>query len=324
MRQQYEVFSDELRKLQGVVSVGASHQYPGSSHATGTATWEGAGPDDEISISGNWIYDRFAETLGIELVAGRHLDRNRRTDLEKAVVVNESAIRAIGWKAGDAIGKWISSGLDARKEMEIVGVIRDYHFESKHHPIAPLMFYLNETGARYVFVRIGGRSVSEMLGAVEDVWNRLSPNQPFVYSFLDEEFDRLYRKEERWAGMMNYATAIAITIACLGLFGLTSYTTAQRAKEIGIRKVLGSTATNILALISRDVITMIGVAFVVAVPFAWLGTRSWLESFAYRADPGLGSFVVAGAVTILIALSSVSYLVVKAAAADPVKSLRYE
>jgi putative ABC transport system permease protein len=231
----------------------------------------------------------------------------------------------MGWATPEAaIGKWLSSGLDARKRMEIVGVVRDYNFESMHHPIAPLVFYLEETGARHVLVRIAGQSVQHTLDSVGNVWDRMSPNQPFVYSFLDEEFDRLYLKEQRWGTMMAHATVIALLIACLGLFGLTAYNTAQRAKEIGIRKVLGSTIGNIVGLISRDVVLLVGVSFVIAAPVAWLATRSWLEGFAFRADPGFGSYLLAGLLTLIVALLSVGHLAIRAAAADPVKSLRYE
>ena len=268
-------------------------------------------------------YD-FISAFGIPMAAGRFFSRDFGTDTS-SYVVNESSISALGWKnAQDAIGKDFKYG---NRQGHIIGVMKDFHFESMHQKIAPmvlLMFPASVQSFNNVSIKIAGSNISEAVSYMEATWKKYFPETPFEYSFLDDNFNRLYQSEQRQATLFTAFACIAIFIACLGLFGLSAFAITQRIKEIGVRKVLGANTSSIVALLSKDFLKLVGIAAVMAFPVAWYAMNSWLKDFAYRINLQWWVFVLAAVLAALIALITVSYQAIKAAIANPVKSLRTE
>ncbi|MEM9829178.1 MAG: ABC transporter permease [Bacteroidota bacterium] len=267
----------------------------------------------------------YVTTLGLELVAGRNFEQGRASDRE-GLLLNETAAKALSLT--DPVGKIIikNRGADDEERLQVLGVVKDFHTESFDSRIKPIVFgnfsptFLSD----YIAVRLTSGNVADGVEQVNAVWSQFEPNNPFVYSFLDQDFDRLFRAEQRLGSVLSVFTALAILVACLGLLGLASFVASQRTKEVGIRKVLGASVQQITYLLSKDFIRLVLVAFVVAAPVSyWLATQ-WLENFAYRTEIGVGIFVLAGVAAILIAGLTISFQSVKAALANPVDSLRDE
>jgi putative ABC transport system permease protein len=266
-------------------------------------------------------YD-FFETHGLEVVEGRAFAPSYTTDDPEAILVNETAVREFGWE--EPIGKTIQEIL-GEGPRTVVGVVKDFHFTSLREEIAPTVFTLSPDRAlTFVAAKVQPGDLPQTLSSIQATWDRFVPGRPFDYAFLDEGFDAMYRADERLMHLLASFSVLAILVACLGLFGLAAYTAVQRTKEIGIRKVLGATISNLVVLLSKDFVRLVLIAFVVATPVAWFAMRKWLEDFAYRIEIGPGIFLLAGALALVIALATVSYQAIKAALADPVKSLRYE
>jgi len=260
------------------------------------------------------------ETLGIELVTGRNFSDAIATDATNAYLLNETAVRELGWD--EAVSKPFKVW---DEEMgEVIGVVKDFHFRSLHNKIEPLVMDIKREWSWNAAVRVGAGDIGATLIYIEQQWKSLDPEVPFNYFFLDADFDRLYRAEERLGRLFSGFTVLAIFVACLGLFGLAAFATEQRSKEIGIRKVLGASVQDILFLFSAEFTRLVVFAIMVASPFAYLALRSWLENFAYRINPGLTQFAFSSALVLAVAILTVSYQALKAALANPVKSLRYE
>ncbi|HYE58783.1 MAG TPA: FtsX-like permease family protein, partial [Rhodothermales bacterium] len=204
----------------------------------------------------------------------------------------------------------------------VVGVVRDFHFASLHHEIEPLVIPLRPGVGSHLLVRVQAGQAPAAVANIRAVLTRLAPDEPFRYTFLDDSFERLYAAEARLGNVFTTFSVLAIVIACLGLFGLAAYAAEQRRKEVGIRKVLGASTRSLVGLLSKDFLRLVGVAFVVATPLAYLAMGRWLEGFAYRIELGPGAFVLAGGLALLIALATVSTQALRAASADPTKSLR--
>jgi len=264
----------------------------------------------------------FVEHLEIEVVAGRAYSPDFPSDSTEALMVNEAAARLYGYaNAADIVGKrfdqWGSEG-------EVIGVIKDFHHQSLHQHIEPLSLHLRPASSRFFLLRTDTGNLRQTLAELEAIWKERVPHRPFLYSFLDESFEAKYRAEERFGTLFGTFAGLALFIACLGLFGTAAYATEQRTKEIGIRKVLGASTSEIIALLSKDIIVLVGVALVVAFPLAYLGLERWLHLFPYRTDINVGLFLLAGGLILLLAFLTVSYQTLRAATAAPVKSLRYE
>lgn len=269
---------------------------------------------------------RFLETTGIKLLVGR--DFERESDAKTSAIVNESLARKLGWQA--PLGETIR--LD-RKNLTVIGVVRDFHFRSLHHAIGPAVMQLQATSSstrprsdsRYLLmIRIRPDNVHDTLDFLKQKWREVVPDKPFDYYFLDEDIDRQYREELRWFKIAGYTTFFAVFIACLGAFGLTSLTVARRTKEIGIRKVLGAPTLRIVSLLTREYVALVGIATLIASPVTYVAAEHWLQNFAYRVDPGIGTFLTGGVLTLLVVLLAVSLQVARAARANPVDALRYE
>jgi putative ABC transport system permease protein len=268
----------------------------------------------------------FVELLNLEIVRGRYFLPEIPTDATSAVVINERAVKELGLT--DAVGKRLHKEFGGAKPGEfvtIIGVLKDFHFNSLHHEILPMI--IRPLSARtwyFTSVRIGPKNIPESLARIEKAWNTFTGGQPFEYSFLDEDFDNLYRSEERMGEIFSVFAGLAIFIACLGLVGLISFTAEQRTKEIGIRKVLGASVSKIIYLLSREVVVLVFVAALIAAPITYYGMHKWLENFAFRIGISPFMFILTAFGTLAIALLSVSFRAVKAAQANPIDSIRYE
>jgi putative ABC transport system permease protein len=241
-----------------------------------------------------------------------------------AALINQATAKQFGWL--DPIGKRVGRYMNDQGEIKlypVIGVVENFHYESLRNHIGPMVMFLGSSNSLMSF-RIKTEDISATVGLLERRWKEFRPNQPFEYIFMDERFNQLYRAEQRIGKIFGVFASLAVVIGCLGLFGLAAFTAEQRTKEIGIRKVLGASAPGIIQLMLREFVILVGLANLVAWPIAYFVMRRWLQDFAYRTSPGLLIFLGAGVVTLLIALLTVSFQAVKAALADPIRSLRYE
>ncbi len=322
---QYQSIKNELLKHPNITQVAATYAVPGRSGWRGQIVFpEGRASNQGLDVEYLSIDHDFIPTLGLQLLAGRNYDAEHRTDGDNALIINEASLRAFGW--GDpenAIGKRINSP-SGQPEGIVIGVVKDYHQHGLQEKINPVVFDLNPQVFQLFAIRTRSQDVSATLAHLELTWKHFFNGYPMAHFFLDEDFNRLYKKEERLATIFLVFSSLAILIACLGLFGLAAYATIQRSKEIGIRKVLGATTASITLLLSKDFLKLVLLAFVLASPLAWFGIRHWLANFAYPAPIGIEVFLLAGGCAVLIAVLTVSYQSVKTALANPVKSLRQE
>jgi putative ABC transport system permease protein len=334
VRPQYAALKGELLRLPGVAGV-TTAPFPGWTHVVITTSQpEGyqRGADEQLPDFPTYEVDsEFLPTLGIELVTGRNLDANRPGDLEGSVLINETLARELGWE--NPLGKEISqptrqNGKWVWISAQVVGVVSDFHNATMKLAVNPVVIRLhspdNIDPFGKIIVKLTGENVSRTLADIERTWGAFSPDHPFVYTFLDAQVDQFYEDDIRLGNLLSVFAVLAILIACLGLFGLAAYMAEQRTKEIGIRKILGATVPGVVSLLSKDFLKLVIIAFIISVPVAWYLMNRWLEEFTYRIGIGPGIFLLAGALAVLIALATVSYQAVKAALADPVKSLRYE
>jgi putative ABC transport system permease protein len=268
------------------------------------------------------IDEAYLPMLEIPIVAGRNFSASITSD-KQAIILNESAVKELGFD--DPIGKMVPA-LDEDSPPVIIGVARDFHFQSLEKEVSPVvLFYKNEQAPlNILLVKVQAGQVPEALRGIEKAWNNIAPNQPYTYRFMDEAVQRQYSKHQRWMKIMGYATGFAILIACMGLFGLAGISALNRVKEVGIRKVLGASAGRIVMLLSKEFVILVCIAIVLATPIAWWAAHKWLDNFAYRVEVGVGTLLIAGGVAIVIALFVVSFQTLKAAVANPVKSLRSE
>jgi putative ABC transport system permease protein len=269
------------------------------------------------------VEDNYIPTLGMEIVYGRNFSPEFATD-SSGIILNETAARALGWDK-NAIGQTVKRRENNGAEMtyNVIGVVKDFHFKSLHERISPLVMTLSKNSGTLI-IKTKSAEVGGLLATLKNEWDNLNPETPFSYSFLDERFDATYREDKNTGMMLGIFAGLTIFVACLGLFGLATFTANQRTKEIGIRKVLGASVTGIVSLLSTDFLKLVCIAFVVAVPVAWLIMNRWLQDFAYRIDIPWQAFVVAALAAISITLITVSYQAIKSALANPVKSLRSE
>jgi putative ABC transport system permease protein len=265
----------------------------------------------------------FLKTFQIPLAAGRDFSRSFGTDPSEAFIVNESAVRIFGWKkASNAIGKDMDWGTG--KKGKVIGVVKDFNFASLHDNIKPLVIHIHPDWYRFVALRIQPAKISQTLKEIETTWKSIAADSPFKYTFLDEDFANQYKEEKNMQSVLTLFTIFSLFVACLGLFGLAAFSIKQRFKEIAIRKVLGATVSNITRLVSKEFLLLVLIAAAIAFPLSWWGMHKWLQDFAYHINIGWQLFAAAGVIALLIALLTVSYQSIKAAIANPVKSLRTE
>jgi putative ABC transport system permease protein len=318
----YETVRAELLRNPNILAVATSGNLP--SHISSQTTvrgWEGSTEEDELPIYRTDVGYDFLEVFEVGLAAGRNFSRDFAGDtLGGAYLLNETAVRGLGWTLEEAVGKrfemWSGAGA-------IVGVMKDFHMHSLHMPIQPLMLSISPDRFSYISVKVSGEDLPGTLAAIQRTYERFTP-YPFDYEFFDDAFDRLYATEIKLGESFGYFTLLALLIASLGLFGLAAFTAEQRTKELGVRKVLGASVSSLVLLLSTTFTRLVLIAFVLAVPLAYISMNRWLEAFAYRIQIGPGVFLLAVCAVLLIALASVSYQAVKAARVNPVDSLKYE
>lgn len=327
LAQQYDAFYNEMLAHQTIKNVGRSSRIPTGrlldSQGNAVAMKGDSLMDTGVNLKYVSVDQEFFDTYGVEVVAGRNFSKEIPTDDSLAYVINEAAVRAIGWKTNDeGIDKDFSYGGTKGK---LIGVVKDFHFESLHQEVAPMIFIpINQGGANYLAVKINGNDVQQGIAHLEGLWKKMLPGRPFEYQFMDDRYARLYEAEQKEGTLFTIFSGLAIFIACLGLFGLATFNTLQRIKEIGIRKVLGASVPNILTLLSREIIMLIVAANLVAWPVAWYFMNQWLHSFAYHIDMSILAYVVSALASIAIALITVSAQTIKAAMTNPANTLRYE
>jgi putative ABC transport system permease protein len=324
----YDALKQEMLSSSFVEAVTGSQQRLGNNlHQTGV-TFQGAGAKRELTSSQVIVDPDYLTLYKIKLVAGRNFT-NSAADNAKTYIINQSLARELlkdepTLTMETLIGKRFGfSGMDSLST--IVGVVEDFNFNSLHHKIETLCIF-NQKDWSYseMSVRIKGGNPQQAVAAIQAAWNKLVPDQPFSYSFLDEHFGEIYRADSQVSEIVGILAALAIFISCLGLFGLASYSAERRVKEIGVRKVMGASVAGIVALLSRDFIKLVFVSILIASPVAWLAVKTWLNDFAYRIDIEWWMFVTAGLLAIAVALCTISFQSIKAALANPVKSLRAE
>lgn len=285
--------------------------------------------DDDVPVrpSEGFIYastvdEDYVRTMEMQLVAGRDLAVERTAPQGRPILINEKAVEDM--QLADPIGTVLRSDMDDESGYEVVGVVRDYHFQSLKQPIMPLMILQGEDEFLRMVIRIGTEDVQRVLTDMGAAWARVIPDEPFDYSFLDEDFAALYETERRVGRLFTLAAGLAVFVSCLGLFGLAAFSAQQRTKEIGIRKVLGASVAGIVGLVSREFLVLVGIAFVIAAPLAWYAMNRWLEDYAYRIEIGPDIFALAAFLAVVITVATIGWQAIRAATADPVKSLRYE
>jgi putative ABC transport system permease protein len=324
----YDVVKSELTRNPKILKVATSSRIPGDRiFPDRVFLREGMNSDQSKDIIFFHIDTDFIPLLGIELSAGRNFSENFTTDKTEGFILNESAVKLLGWETPEmAVGKGILIPESPGKYQKgrIVGVVKDFHFKSLHQKIEPLILYMDPQRFRYITVKISTEDIPSTLDYLGNKFKAFSPGFTFEYFFLEDSFDKLYRSEERIQTIFNSFTILAILISCLGLFGLASFTAEQRTREVGIRKVLGATVPDIITQLSREFITWVLMANIIAWPVAFIVMNKWLQNFAYRTDPGIGTFIMSGLIALVIALLTVSYQSVKTALANPIHALKYE
>ncbi len=308
-----------------IISVSAAKRVPsGRLLDSAQARLIGGGQVQSIDFRiANLLVDHdYIPTYGIPMAAGRNFSREMGTDATQAFVINEAAVRRIGWsRPEEAVGQPFEYG---RRRGQIIGVVKDFHFESLHEEISPIVMYISGSDLQRISVRIAPGNIPRTMEFLRRVWAEMRPNRPFSYVFVDESFDRLYRSEDDLERIFRTFAWLSVGIGCLGLFGLAAYSAERRTKEIGIRKVLGASTAGLAFLLSKEFTRWVLLANLAAWPVAYYAMSRWLRQFAYRADIGLGSFVLAGTLALAVAFLTVGYQAIKTALADPVRSLRYE
>lgn len=321
MRRQQEIFLERVRQERGIVSATAISGYPGGFHDA--MSFAISGKEENVRMRTVYTDFDYAETLGLEIVAGRNFLREFVTDKTQAALLNETAVKMLGWTNEEALGKEMRRTMFDTTRYHVVGVVRDFHFSSLKEAIDPLFISMRPF-ANVFALKVEPANLPAAIAHAQKHWETLSPAYPFEFTFLDETFFQLYQQEQRESRLFAIFAVIAIVIACLGIFALASYAAEERTKEIGIRKVLGASVSNVFNLLSKEFMRLVAIANVVAWPFAWLAMNNWLEDFAYRTTMDWQLFALAGGLVLLIALLTVSAQTLKAALANPVESLRYE
>jgi putative ABC transport system permease protein len=332
LENQSEAFKNELLKISGITNVSASGYLPISGWGRhSNSFWpHGSQPTQDNMISmENWSVDMdYISTLGMEIVKGRNFSRDFPSD-STAMIINESAAKRFGFK--DPIGEKITtatfngSTVDFKNTVTstIIGVVRDFHFESLKQNITPLGIHLGQSGWSMP-IRFASSNTAGVIENIEKTWKVFQPGQPFEYTFLDEAFGRMYSAEKRLESLFGIFAALAIIIACLGLFALSAFTAEQRTKEIGIRKVLGASVSSIVLLLSKEFGKLILISFALAAPLSWYAVTRWLENYSYKTEVGIAVYLFAGVAAFLVAWFTMGFQSVKAARSNPVTSLRSE
>jgi len=329
MMKQFETLKAAFAQIPGVEAITASYDTPENVQWGDGITAVDEKGKHEISLNAMPVDLDFTKTMQMQILAGRDFlqsdfglmdTSNNGANYQQPYIINETLAKKIGWTPHQAIGKTIEKGVSGR----VVGVVKDFNFRSLHDPIGPMLIFLNRDLSRVYLLRVNGNNAKQTIAALETVWKQRVPERPFNYHFLDDDYNKLYLSEQKISELFGVAAALAIVLACLGLFGLAAFTTVQRTKEIGIRRVLGADISSITFLIAKSFLELIGIAIIIAVPLSWWAGNKWLQDFAYRVPVQSYIFIAVALATALIALCTVSYHSIKTSLMNPVKSLRSE
>jgi putative ABC transport system permease protein len=311
------LFKNELNGEKGILTVASRHggRNIGGAKANGK----------NITVELNKVDDQYLPAFKIPIIAGRNFSPSFPSDSSESVIVNESFLKEAGWQADKAVGQLINFMDENKKPATIIGVIKDYHFASLRDKITPEVFTMSPTFFYgEVWVKIKPDDIPATLALLESTYKNLVPLYPYSYRFMDDVNAERYQNESKWKQIISIASGLFIFISCIGLLGLVIISIEQRVKEIGIRKVLGAAVSRIVLLISKEFIILISMAFVIAVPVGYYFVNKWLQDFAYRINVGWWMFALAGALVIAIAVITISFRAIRAAVANPIKSLRTE
>ncbi len=322
---QKEIIKNEFKKDAGVAMVTTSSSTPGKTLNNIVTLPEGVPQNAQQSMSTLIVDYDFIDTYKLQMAAGRAFSKNYPTD-SSAFIINEAAVKEIGWgNPQNAIGKGFEWGLG--KKGKIIGVVKDFHYNSLQQKVVPVVIHIMPLYSGwygYISVRLNTKDARQTINTLQKTWKQFLPGHPFEYYFLDEDYNKQYQTEQRLGNLSIIFSVLTIFISCLGLFGLVMVAVSQRTKEIGVRKVLGASVAGITALISKEFLKLVIIAIVITTPVAWWLMHEWLQQFAYRVQIGWWVFLIAGLLSTLIALITISFQAVKAAIANPVKSLRTE
>jgi putative ABC transport system permease protein len=318
-------FKSRLLLNPGILSISAAKRVPSGRllDSSGASVLSG-GTSQPITfrIALLRVDHDYIPTFKMEMAAGRNFSREIQTDSNQAFILNETAIRRIGWKTPEeAIEQGFGYG---GRKGQIIGVVKDFHFESFHQEISPIVMLLSSTSLDQISIRINSQNIPRTMAFLQNIWSEMRPEYPFSYYFIDENFDQLYGSEENLSRIFSYFAFLSIFIGCLGLFGLASYTAERRTKEIAVRKVLGASSGGLVVLLSKEFSKWVLLANVIAWPIGYIVMSRWLQDFAYRSGIAIGVFFLAGGLAWTIAFLTVSYQTIKASLADPVSALKYE
>jgi len=318
-----KTIKQEMLKYTNIISATVSSSVPTRRIGICSFQWEGQeDPNDNTITAIAGDYD-FIKTYGLNIKSGRNFDPARITDFHEAYIINEAALGRVNWK--NPFGKRFRiAGPDEGAKGSVIGVVEDFHFQSFHHQIKPIIIYPISDKCRYLSLRLKTDGIANTLQWIQKQWQDFSFHRPFEYFFIDEAFARLYGAEEKLMHLFSYFSLLAILIACMGIFGLAAFTVEQRTKEIGIRKVLGASLSGLVSLLTKEFTQWVLIANIIAWPVAYFAMNKWLQNFAYRINIGWWIFVLAGGIALIIALLTVSWQAIRAALANPVESLRYE
>ena len=329
MSENFSNIKESIAQVKGVEGITAAYETPEYiKWGDGIRVTDEKGLHD-ISLNALPVDLDFTKTMKMQLLAGRDFQQsdfalmdtsNNNANYRDAYIINEALAKKIDWTPQQAINKTIEKS----NAGAVVGVVKDFNFESLHEPVKPLLIFLSRDLVRTFIIRVSGTDMQPTLGRLEMLWKQRVTHRPFEYHFLDEDYNRLYLSEQRSSALFSLAAGLAILLACLGLFGLAAFTTVQRTKEIGIRRVLGANINSIILLIAKNFLGLVGIAILISVPAAWYAGNKWLQDFAFRIPVQAWVFIVTGITTIIIALATVSFHSVKSALINPVKSLKAE
>lgn len=319
--EKYELIKNEMLKNKGVVDASRSSQRLGNNIHQMAVRYEGINQEEKIAISNLSVDYNFLSFYGIELKEGRGFSNQIASDFENAYIINESLQNKLGWK--NPIGKAIKMNWFENMG-KVIGVVKDFNYNSLHNKIEPLLISVQGWRTPEIALKIKTPEAKNTIEQIKKTWEKLVADRPFEYEFLDEHFANLYKSDEEAAKIISIIAGLSILIACLGLFGLSSIIIEQKTKEIGIRKVLGASVVQLVAILSGGFIKLILIAFVLSAPATYYFMNGWLEDYAYRIDIKISFFVLAGVAALTIALLTISYRAIKTARANPVKSLKYE
>jgi len=317
-------FKDAVMEIPGVVNIASSFGVPGRNYSNDGYMIEGR-KDETFLIQTNYIDYNYLKTYGMTLVSGRSFNESFTSD-QQACLINETAAKDFGISDLDKT-RFIQPRVDGKiGYLQVIGVVKNFNYESLRNPIGPFMFCLktDEMSGGYLSVKLTAQNYSKTISEIEKTWKEFTSNDPLQYYFIDEDFEQMYIQEKQNAQMAVIFSILAIFIASLGLFGLTSFTVEQRTKEIGVRKAMGSSVTGIYAVISKEVIILVSISALLAWPVIYFIAGKWLENFYYRINPGAISFIAGFAIALGIAIITISYRILRAARVNPAQSLKYE